>query len=207
MTSTLKPVLGSVRRNRYEEQKRKSGEKLLLKIGDTPAMRRFLRYAKTSSWYSALFHIDRYFTWLRNVKGVTLTPDELWVDNLRCVFESGPIEVGRKRRHTDWLDEFVNVYLVKKGVVDQSRLTSASFVKLFYKRNDSPLYGNFAVTLQKPLPPPPPLPANDIRALLKALPIAQRVPLLLIWQSGMEVNKVLSLTWGDFPESFSSRAP
>jgi integrase len=196
-----------VRRNRYEEQKRKGGEALLRKVGDTPAVRRFLRYGKVSSWYSALFHVNRYLTWLREIKGAPLSTDELITDNLRCVYESGPVDVVRKRRHTDWLDEFVNDYLVKKGVVDQSRLTSASFVKLLYRRNDSPLFGNFSVTLQRAIPPPPPLPAEDVRAVLKALPLAQRVPLLLMWQSGTEINRVLSLIWGDLAGISSGEYP
>lgn len=58
----------SVRRNRYEEEERRSGERLLRKVGDTLAMQRFLRYAKTSSWYTALIHIHRYFAWLREAE-------------------------------------------------------------------------------------------------------------------------------------------
>jgi len=37
MTNTDNPLLGIVRRNRYEEMRRKSGEKLLRRIGDGPA--------------------------------------------------------------------------------------------------------------------------------------------------------------------------
>jgi hypothetical protein len=45
MAKTHDLVLGNV--NRYEAQKRKSGEKLLPKIGEGPAMRRFLKYVRS----------------------------------------------------------------------------------------------------------------------------------------------------------------
>jgi hypothetical protein len=34
------------------------------------------------------------------VKGASMGPDELILDNLRCVFETGPIDVQTKRKHT-----------------------------------------------------------------------------------------------------------
>lgn len=198
MTRTDNPLLHNVQQNRYQEQKRRSGEKLLAKIGDCRSLQRLLgKYGKVLSWYAALFHLNRYFTWLRVNKGVTLNPDELVVDNLKCVYDSKPVDVATKRRHTDWLDEFVNQYLVGKEIADQSRATTASFVKLFYERNDSPLFGSFSVSLQSVRPSPPALEANDVRAVLKALPLAQRIPLLLMWQGGVEINRVLSLTWSD----------
>lgn len=187
-----------MQQNRYAEQSRKSGERFLARIGDCRSIQRILmKYGKVLSWSACLFHLDRYFTWLREKKGVTMSPDELIQDNLKCVYESASIDVQTKRRHTDWLDEFVNRFLVDKGIVDQSRATTASFVRLFYSRNDSPLFGAFAVSLHAVRPPPPPLEANDIRAVLKALPLAQRIPLLMMWQGGIEINRVLSLTWRD----------
>lgn len=200
MTRTDNPLLGNVQ-NRYQEQKRRSGEKLLARIGDCRSVQRLLgKYGKVLSWYAALFHLNRYFTWLKEVKGITLSADELVMDNLRCVYESKPVDVATKRRHTDWLDEFVNQYLVGKGIVDQSRATTASFVKLFYLRNDSPLFGDFSVSLQSVRPSPPALEADDVRVVLKALPLAQRIPLLLMWQGGIEINRALTLTWGDVVE-------
>lgn len=198
MTNTDNFLLGNVTETRYEKDKRKSGERYLARIGDCRSMQRFLgKYGKVLSWSAALFHMSRYFTWLREKKGITLTPDQLVVDNLKCVYESVAVDVTTKRRHTDWLDEFVNKYLVEKGVADQSRSTTASFVKLFYSRNDSPLFGDFSVSLHSVKPSPPPLEAEDVRAVLKALPLAQRTPLLIMWQGGIEINRVLFLTWGE----------
>jgi hypothetical protein len=67
---------------------------------------------------------------------------------------------------------------------------------MFYQRNDAELFGDFSVAMQ-PLPPKvKALKAEDIRVVLKALPIHLRTPLLFEWQTGIEINRVLSFTWG-----------
>src|SRR5207247_6435655 len=43
---------------------------------------------------------------------------------------------------------------------------------------------------------PPALTASDIRKVLSALPLNIQLPLLCVWQSSVEINRVLSLTWG-----------
>jgi integrase len=183
---------------RYEGQRERSGEKLLASLGDSRAVERMMtRYGKTNSKTTILFHLTRYLKFLREEKGVLMTPDELITDNLRCVCNSEATDVQRKRKHTDWLDEFVNRVLVERGIVDSSRYITASVVKQFYARNDSPMFGSFGVSLHSVRPPPPALIADDIRAVLKALPLAQRTPLLITWQSGVEINRVLGLTWDD----------
>jgi len=157
-----------------------------------------MKYAKASTRRGHLGGLARYFDWLRKAKGITLTPDELILDNLRCVFESGATDILRKRRHLDYLDEYINQYLVSKGDKDSGRITAASQISQFYKRNDSPLFGDFQVSQGKVIPPPPPLSAADIRAVLKTLPVQQRTPLLVAWQSGIEISRVLNLTWNAF---------
>lgn len=189
--------LGRTLKTQYEGQLERVGDQLLARIGEYQSVQRFLsRYGKVSSRTAALFHLNRYLAWLK-AKGVGMTPDELITDNLQCVYESSAVDVARKRKHTDWLNEFVNTYLKDRKIADISRAMSASFAKRFYEANDSKLFGDFGVSLDKPVPPPPPLDAGDIRAVLKALPLAQRLPLLFVWQSGTEINRVLSLTWGD----------
>lgn len=174
------------------------GEKVLKDIGEYKSVERFIsRYGKTSSRTAALFHLGRYLAWLRDKKGVGMNPDELILDNLRCVFESKPVDVATKRRHMDWLDEFTNTYLKGKKIVDGSRAVSASMVKQFYERNDSALFGDFAVALDAVRPPPPPLEAQDIRVVMRSLPLQHRLPLIGVWQGGIEINRVLALTWKD----------
>lgn len=116
-----------------------------------------------------------YFVWLRE-KGVALTPDQLIEDNLRCVFESAPTDVARKRKHTDWLDEYVNYRLLEIHRSESRRRQVASAVSQFYKWNDSPLFGAFRVSTQPVEKPAKPLLADDIRKMLGALPLSQRTP-------------------------------
>jgi hypothetical protein len=70
---------------------------LLRRIGPYDSVERFIsNYAKMTTRKMYLYHLDRYLAWLHE-SGVTLTPDELITDNLRCIFESGAIEVVKKR--------------------------------------------------------------------------------------------------------------
>ena len=43
-----------------------------------------------------------------------MTPDQLVQDNLVCVFKSDPTDTTTKRKHTDWLLEYVNQYMRDK---------------------------------------------------------------------------------------------
>lgn len=89
-----------------------------------------MKYAKASTRRGYLGSLARYFNWLRKAKGMTLTPDELILDNLKCVFESGATDILRKRRHLD-LDEYINQYLVSKGDKDSGRITAARALAIF----------------------------------------------------------------------------
>ena len=118
-------------RTSIEERHERAAKKALEKIGNYKSVNRFVsKYAKASTRSAALFHLGRYLAWLRS-KGVGLSPDELPVDNLRCVFESSPVDVARKRKHLDWLDEFVNAVLKEKGIVDSSRAMSSRFRQVY----------------------------------------------------------------------------
>jgi hypothetical protein len=91
-------------------------ERLLLAWGRYESIRRFMRkISKVSTRCCYLLMLDQYLRWLRDAKGVSMGPDELVKDNLECVYNSLPTEVKRKRRHTDWLDEYVNDHLLNRG--------------------------------------------------------------------------------------------
>jgi hypothetical protein len=158
------------------------------------SVRRFIsHYGKATSRSTAIFHLKRYLEWLKGEKGIRMNPDELITDNLRCVCESKAVDVATKRKHMDWLGQFINDYLRNRKIVDTSRYGAASMVKGFYERKDSALFGSFGVAMDTVRPPPPPLEAHDIRLVLKVLPLQHRLPLVVVWQGGIEINRVLSL--------------
>ncbi|MDG6909310.1 MAG: tyrosine-type recombinase/integrase [Nitrososphaerota archaeon] len=158
-------------------------------------MRRFLgKYGNLRTRLGYTIALGQYFGWLK-AQGVKMDPDELVKDNPNCVFRSEPVDVQTKRRHTDWLDRYVNGVLKGSRSDSLRRITAA--VVMFYKRNDSPLFGDFQVSMSKPVKPAPALPADETRRVLKAMPLAQRLPLLCVWRSSMEINRVLSLAWQD----------
>ncbi len=91
--------------------------------GPYRSVERFLRACgplTTKKQYSNA--IQLYLRWLREEKGIAMNPDELVLDNLRCVYESEATDVMTKRKHTDLLDEYINGYLLdKKGASETSR--------------------------------------------------------------------------------------
>jgi hypothetical protein len=57
-------------------------------IGPTQGVDRFLtRCAEVNTKRAYSYQLWRYFEWLKTDEGVTMKPDELVLDNLRCVFE------------------------------------------------------------------------------------------------------------------------
>jgi integrase len=164
----------------------------LRKIGPSDSVTRFLsKYGnvRTRAIYACELYL--YLRWL-NGKTRTLTPDELVHDNLVCVFKSEAVDVATKRKHTDWLNEYVNIDMIANGNSESKRRLAAATIKEFYKRNDALLYGDFSLAGQAPSPPLKALYPDDIRKVLLALPLRTRTPLLLSWQSGIEINRVLS---------------
>ena len=143
VTTNDEAVLDGRMKTSTDAQREKQAEALLKVVGDCPSVQRFLnKYGKLSIRATVLFHLERYFRWLREAKGVSMTPDELITDNLRSVYESSAVEVSKKRKHTNLLDEFVNKVMVHRGIADGSRATTASCVRQFYERSDSPLFGD-----------------------------------------------------------------
>jgi hypothetical protein len=101
-----------------------------VKPGGYESVDRFLRRCgtpKTREIYA--FTLGTYLAFLRS-KGVELTPDELVKDNLVCVFNSDATDVRTKRRHTDYLDEFVNVHLAEGGYLEAAWPRSSLFMVL-----------------------------------------------------------------------------
>jgi ATP-grasp domain len=144
-------------------------ERLLLTWERYESVRRFMRkISKVATRFAYLSMVNQYMAWLREAKGVTMDPDELVRDNLVCVYNSPPTDVKTKRRHTDWLDEYVNDYLLNRGV-GTKRASSAAAVKMFYKRNDSQLVGDFSVADGRAAIPDRALLADDVRAVLKGI--------------------------------------
>lgn len=170
-------------------------DRKLREIGPSEAVTRLIdKYGSLSTRKNYAIVIALYLRWLKG-KGITLSPDQLIQDNLLSIFKSDPTDVRTKRKHTDWLDQFVNGHMVEDEYSESERRLAAAAIKQFYQRNDSLLFGDFEVSRQRPREPAKPLKAEDIRQVLKALPINTRTPLLCLWQSSVEINRVLSLTW------------
>ncbi len=177
----------------------KALENNLRKIGPSEAVKRFLSsYGKVRVQSVYSLHLLLYFRWLKGSGTTNLAPDELITDNLRCIYRSEAEDVAQKRKHREWLETFVNKEL--EGYAMSYRAGAASTVKKWYERNDSPLFGEVRIAESDGEPRDKPLSSEDIRKVLKALPLQIRTPLLLVWQSSCEVNRILGLRWKDIDE-------
>jgi integrase len=173
-------------------------------LGGSEAAARYLAtYGKVGVQAQNAFRLGRYHRWLKEVKGVTLSLDDLIRDNLVCIWKSDPVDVDTKRRHRAWLEEYVNVKMA--GCSLSYRRGTASIIRGFYDKNDSPLFGKVRIADSEAEKPARALRADEIRAVMKALPLQQRTPLFCMWQSGCEVGRVLSLRWGDLQRLESSK--
>jgi hypothetical protein len=133
------------------------------------------KYGNLGTRLTYAYDLSIYPDWLKE-KGITMIPDALAKDNLECIFRSDPTDVITKAKHTSWLDEYVNKYLVEIDCTESRRRHVTSVVKAFYERGNSPLFGDFAVPIQPLTRPAKPLFTEDIRLVLKALPLAVRTP-------------------------------
>ena len=174
-------------------------------LGPSEALYRFLsRYAKIRTQKAYLIHLQLYLRWLHK-EGVNLTPDELVQDNLNCVYGASPQDVRTKGKHTDWLNKYVNVTLIERK--EAHRRLAFTTIREFYKKNDSPLFGDIGVSSGPAEAPPEALPAEDVRKVLKVLPLNVKLPLLIEWQSGMEINRVRDLKWKDVEGIWKGESP
>jgi integrase len=178
-----------------DQRAEKNVARFLEKVGPSRAVERFLSgYGRVRTRSAYIVELVEYKRWLAK-EGVDLGWDELPRDNLRRIFESGPTEVDAKRTHMDWLRRYLNVYLIGRGYSEAKRKLASAAVRLFYEANDSPLFGHLKEAEQRPQPVPKPLEADDIRKVLQAMPARFRTPLLVEWQSGIEINRVLETDW------------
>jgi integrase len=176
-------------------------------IGPSEAIDRFLsRYGKIRTQKVYATHLQLYLRWLKE-QGVSMTPDELIQDNLNCVYGAAPQDVKTKRKHSDLLHRYVNVYLLDRGIMESTRRQAFTAVKMFHLRNDSGLFGDIGVSAGSPETPPEALPAEDIRKVIRLLPFTTRLPALVEWQSGMEINRVLGLRWKNFEGAWKGEEP
>ena len=177
-------------------------ERDLIKMGNSPAVVRFLSgYSNLRTKQAYAANLAHYFDWLKETKGIAMTPDEMVKDNLAAVYSSDFMDIARKRRHTDWMNEYVNVYMIEHGLSDQARSLARASISTFYRSNDSQLFGYFKMSERPPTPPAPPLFADDIRRVLLYMTPHMRAPLVIEWQSGIEINRILEMDW-----SFIERA-
>jgi integrase len=163
----------------------------LEEIGPSRAVETFLRgygNLRTKSTYA--MELALYFRWLK-LQGVELSPDELVLDNLKCVFESRATDVQTKRKHTDLMSRYVNDYMTGRDAADASKSKTVAAIRGFYSSNDSGLFGHYRLSTQKAQVPSKPLFAEDIRKVLLAMDARLRTPLLVSWQTSMEINRVL----------------
>jgi integrase len=168
----------------------------LEEIGPSECVARYIRsYAKVRVQSLYALHLLLYFRWLRKSREVPMTPDELIVDNLRCIYRSEPEDVATKRKHRVLLEDYLNQELIRCS--ESHRRVAAAAVKGLYEKNDSPLFGKVNIAVQEAVSPDRALKTDDIRRVLRALPIGIRIPLLCTWQSGCEINRVLALRWKD----------
>jgi len=136
MTRPPKPVLAARmtegERSPASREKQNAHEadryvKALRDLGPSCSVDRFTRgYGKVGTRKLYAYGLLMYIRWLRSEKRVILGPDDLIRDNLVSVFKSDPIDTTAERRHTDYLSEYVNTYLVGKNYSEESRASRRS---------------------------------------------------------------------------------
>ncbi|MDG6964194.1 MAG: hypothetical protein JRM74_00480 [Nitrososphaerota archaeon] len=178
-----------------DERAEKNVARFLKEVGPSMAVERFLSgYGRVRTRSAYVVELVEYKRWLAK-EGVALGWDALPRDNLRLIYGSGPTEVDAKRTHMDWLRRYLNAYLIDRGYSEAKRKLASAAVRLFYEANDSPLFGHLKEAEGRPEAAPKPLEAEDIRRVLLAMPARFRTPLLVEWQSGIEINRVLETGW------------
>ena len=139
--------------------------------------------------------------WLRSVKRVQLSPGELVKENLRNVYESGPLEVERKRMHTDWLEDYLAVDGPLAGKGNKYKRLVAAAVRSFYTRNDSPLFGDFKVPEDNyEERRSRPISVEEAIKLINLLPFRAKVVAVCQLQSGIRITELLRLKYKEIEE-------
>ena len=163
---------------------------------DMAVVRWLGKYGSVATQRDFAFYLLRYVNWLRGTKGVNLSPSELVRANLGNVYESGPMDVERKRQHTDWLQEFVGLHGPLRELSNSYRRTAAAAVRSFYRRNDSPLFGDFHVpfnAMEEKLTQQ--ITVEEAKNYIAVLPVRSRVVCQCLLLCGMRVSEFLQLRW------------
>lgn len=135
-----------------------------------------------------------YAEWLRSTEKMPKGGlDALIEENQRN--QQAP-EIGTRIQHLEWADTFLNEVLVGK-VGDCRRKQIRYAIASFYGANFSPLQGELRVALHDIPKRKKGILPEEVRRVLLALPFPQRLPLLLQWQSGLNIHMVLCLRWAD----------
>lgn len=178
-----------------DQRAAKTLERFLKEIGPSRAVESFLsEHGNVRTKCAYAMELVEYKRWLTD-RGIKFGWDELPKDNLRCVYESRPIDVEAKRTHMDWLKTYLNVYMMGKGYSLSKRKIASVAIREFYEANDSPLFGHLKEAEGKEAASPPPLEPDDIRKVLLAMSGRFRMPLLIEWQSSIEINRVIDMDW------------
>src|SRR2546422_4128957 len=118
--------------SQLQRQNEREAQRYLAQLGNSEGVTRFAsKYGIASTKRIYLISLVLYFRWLKSI-GVVLTPDELVEDNLKCFFNSQPTDVRTKRRHTDWLDRYINRNMVEEGYNEAMRTVTAAAIQQFY---------------------------------------------------------------------------
>jgi integrase len=189
-------IAGFSKRMAADEKAGRTLKAFLDEIGPSVAVETFLKgygSVKTRSIYA--MELALYLRWLKQ-KGVKMSLDDMVRDNLICVFKSDATDTTTKRKHTDLMNEYVNGYLLERGDSDSKRNLALSSIRGLYSANDSELFGHYKMATQKPEVPAKPLFPEDIRKVLLGMSPRMRAPLVIAWQSGIEINRILGM---EFP--------
>src|SRR5450756_2522931 len=108
-------------------------EKYLEELGPSKAVDLFLsKYGNLNTRVGYAGELVFYLRWLRKAHEVRMNPDELVLDNLQAVYESKAVDVTTKRRHNDWLNEYINHYLLDQGFSEGKRHLALHAIRQFY---------------------------------------------------------------------------
>jgi integrase len=131
------------------------------------------------------------------------TPEGLIRRNLENVFKSDAVDVARKREATDWLFEFIQRGGVSGAGGNSYRKCAASAVFSFYKRNDSPLFGDFKVPIDNYEEPKAALVEIEMaKKFISILPLRAKLAALIEFQSGLRVCDIVNLKWKQLMASY-----
>jgi len=140
-------------------------------------------------------NLKRYAQWLRKTGRMPAGGLDALIEENQCNLQSPDVRVRIKQY--EWADEYLNEELVRRGIRDNSRKQARFAVAALYEANFSPLAGELRVALHDQPKTKKGILAEEVRRVLLALPFDKRLPVLLQFQTGLNISLVLALRWGD----------